>query len=280
MKTEKKSLSIDDLVLYVKSKTGLDLSKYRPATLMRRVSHRRFTLGHRDVHDYIHYLYEHPSELRYLTDIITIHVTEFFRDSDVFDYFSERLLPALVERKRNNAGIHFRVWSAGCSTGEEAYSIAILIDKFLKGNAINAKVFGTDISEEACNTAKEGEYSREELKNVPENILVSYFSESENGYKIKQYIKRKVSFSVHDLFSAPPFSGIDIVVCRNVMIHFKQSYREEVMANFHSVLNDSGLLILGKSEAVSEACLGKFKLLAPSIKVYQKIVSDSNGGLK
>ncbi len=278
MKTAKKSLSIDDLVLYVKSKTGLDLSKYRNATLKRRVSHRRFTLGHRDVHDYIQYLYEHPSELRYLTDIITIHVTEFFRDSEVFSYFSERLLPTLVERKNNSVRNHLRVWSAGCSTGEEAYSIAILIDKFMKGNAINVKVFGTDISEDACNTAKEGEYSREKIKNVSGNIVGNYFSESENGYKIAPRIKRKVSFSVHDLFSEPPFSEIDIVVCRNVMIHFKQSYREEVMANFHSVLNDSGLLILGKSEGVSGACQDMFKLLNPSIKIYQKIVSDSKEG--
>jgi two-component system CheB/CheR fusion protein len=224
------------------------------------------------MHDYIHYLYENPSEVRYLTDIITIHVTEFFRDSDVFDYLSESILPALVERKIRGTGNHIRVWSAGCSTGEEAYSIAILLDKFLENDVTMAEVFGTDISEDACNAAKIGEYSREKLKGVSRNIVEKYFRETENGYGITPRIREKVSLFVHDLFSEPPFSGIDIVVCRNVLIHFKQIYRDEVIANFHSALSDSGLLILGKSEAVSGACLDMFKLLDPSIKVYQKIV--------
>ncbi|MCD6379069.1 protein-glutamate O-methyltransferase CheR [bacterium] len=272
MEILQKRLTIDDLILFVKSKTKLDLSKYRPAALKRRIAHRQFTLRCHDMHDYIHYLYENPSELRYLTDIVTIHVTGFFRDLDVFDYLSESILPAFVERKNRRAGNHLRVWSAGCSTGEEAYSIAILLDKFLKNDAIMAEVVGTDISEDAFNAAKIGEYSREKLKGVSKNIVENYFRETENGYGITPRIREKVSFFVHDLFSKPPFSEIDMVVCRNVLIHFKQICREEVIANFHSALSDSGLLLLGKSEAVSGACLGMFKLLDPSIKLYQKIV--------
>ena len=272
MKIANKPLALDDLVLYVKSKTKLDLTKYRPATLMRRISHRQFTLGYNNMHDYIHYLYENPSELGYLTDIITIHVTEFFRDQDVFDHIYKELLPVIVERKSKRAGNHLKIWSAGCSTGEEVYSIAIFLDKFLKGSVLKTEVFGTDISEDACNAAKAGEYTREKLEGISESILRKYFYETKNGYSVTPRVKERVSVFVHDIFSEPPVSEIDIIVCRNVLIHFKHSFREEVMSNFHSALNDSGLLILGKSEAVSGACLDKFKLLDPSIKVYQKVV--------
>lgn len=271
MKTAEERLDIDDLVSYVKSETGFDLTKYRPTTLNRRISHRQFALGLGDLHDYILYLYANPSELKNITDSTTIHVTEFFRDLDVFDYFPSKLLPAVVERKKGRYADDIRVWSAGCSTGQEAYSISILLDKFLKNYKIEAEVIGTDISQKACNSAKRAIYSEKEVECLPENIIRKYFRKSEDGYTVIERIREKTSFFAHDLFSSPRFSGFDIVVCRNVLIHFKRDYRGEVIDSFYSVLNDSGLLILGKSEALSKVWKDKFKLLNPSMKVYQKI---------
>lgn len=276
MDNVKDKLDLNHLLMFVKSKTKLDLSRYRESTLKRRVSHRMVVLGCEDIHDYVSYIYKNHGELSFLTDTVTIHVTEFFRDRDVFEYFSRRIIGSISRGKAGTGDNTIRIWSAGCSTGEEPYSVAILLDDYLRNRDIEAEIYGTDISEEACRTADRGIYPPEKLTGVPARIKDRYFEESGEGLRICKAIKKMVTFDVHDLFSDPPFAGIDLVICRNVLIHFKHSCRQEVMTKFHSTLNDNGLLMLGKSEAVGGRALGMFKLIDPAIKIYKKIRPDDN----
>ncbi len=275
MDNVKDKLDLNHLLMFVKSKTKLDLSRYRESTLKRRVSHRMVVLGCKDIHDYVSYTYKNHGELSFLTDTVTIHVTEFFRDQEVFEYFSRRIISSIARRKAGTEDNIIRIWSAGCSTGEEPYSVAILLGDYLRNEDVEAEIYGTDISEEACRTADRGIYPPDRLAGIPRRIKERYFEESADGFRICEEIRKRVTFDVHDLFSDPPFADIDVVICRNVLIHFKHGCRQEVMRKFHSVLNDNGLLMLGKSEAVGGRALGMFKLINPAIKIYRKIRPDN-----
>jgi two-component system CheB/CheR fusion protein len=266
-------MSTGELLANLQRRSGRDFSTYRPACLQRRLAMRMSLLRLTTIDEYLHYLSDHPAEIDQLLDTVTIHVTEFFRDHEVFDAIAERLLPALMEDKRYSPSRTIRVWSAGCSTGEEAYSLAILLTHYLQSHELDLEleVYGTDISKEACATARAGRYADRKVARVPAALRHRYFERCEDGYKVANEIKRRVRFTVHDLFAAPAFSLLDIVVCRNVLIHFDSAVRDAVMAKFHASLGDRGILILGKSEAVAGMALEWFELVDPRNKVYRKI---------
>jgi two-component system CheB/CheR fusion protein len=229
-------------------------------------------LGHRTLEEYVSYLNDHPNEVEELINVVTIHVTGFFRDRDAYDALAENIFPGLLEGKYSGGRGAIRVWSAGCSTGEETYSTAITLIHFLKERKIDCKVeiFGTDISEESCRAARSGFYPAEKVSGLPQYLLKRYFDAEGSGYRISRDIRRHVKFKVHDLFSESPFSMLDLVVCRNVLIHFEHAARGDVLAHFHKSLRDEGFLILGKSEAMSGPALGLFKLVEPRSKIYRK----------
>lgn len=272
MNSLEKCIDVNELIWYMQSTCGVDLSRYRPSCVRRRVSHRLSMLGIRTLEEYVGYLNDHPNEIEELLNVVTIHVTGFFRDRDVYDALAENILPILIEGKYSASRGAIRVWSAGCSTGEETYSTAITLLHFLRERKIDCKVeiYGTDISEEACRVARGGYYAAEKVSGFPQYMLKQYFDAEGSGYRISQDVRRRVKFTVHDLFSESPFSMLDLVVCRNVLIHFEHAARGDVLANFHKSLHDDGFLILGKSEAMSGPALGLFKLVEPRTKVYRK----------
>ncbi len=265
-------VGVNELIWYVQSTCGVDLSRYRPSCIRRRVSHRLSMLGIRTLEEYVGYLNDHPDEVEELLNVVTIHVTGFFRDREVYDELEESIFPELLEGKYPGGRGAIRVWSAGCSTGEETYSTAITLIHFLRERKIDCRVeiFGTDISEESCRTARRGFYPAEKVSGLPQYLLRRYFEAEGSGYRISQDIRRHVKFTVHDLFSESPFSMLDLIVCRNVLIHFEHSARGNVLANFHKSLRDDGFLILGKSEAMSGPALELFKLVEPRSKIYGK----------
>lgn len=266
-------IEIEELVWLVQSKYGKDLTKYRASCLGRRIGLRMTSVGARDLDEYMDYLERHPVEADRLLEVVTIHVTDFFRDRGVFDAMSSRLFPEIVAQKLLEGMNVIRAWSAGCSTGEETYSVAIgLLEILRKKEAdIKLQIFGTDISEEACSFASKGMYPDRKVIGIPEDLLKRYF-ELDNGYcKVRREVMRRVKFRVHDLFSRPPFSMLDLIVCRNVMIHFNHAARRTVLANFHSALNDGGILVLGKSEAITGEELSMFELTDARNKTYRKV---------
>ena len=273
MRATRSVVDIEELIEVVASECGTDLSKYRRSCLRRRIGLRMTTVGCNDLEEYLEYLREHPGEMSLLLDTITIHVTDFFRDRDVFDALSSRVFPEIIAGKLLDGVSRIRVWSAGCSTGEETYSIAILLLELLRreGIVLKPKIYGTDISEEACRFAKEGTYAERRACGVPGRLVKRYFEMDGSSCQVAQQVRKHVKFQVHDLFSRPPFSALDLIVCRNVLIHFNQQARSAVLTNFHSVMNPDGMLVLGKSEAITGPELSMFQLIDARSKIYQKV---------
>lgn len=265
---------VNELIWFVQSRCGVDLSRYRPSCIRRRVSHRLSMLGCRDLGSYVAYLGEHADEVEQLLNVVTIHVTGYFRDREVYESLAKTVFPAVLERKRSTRGRSLRIWSAGCSTGEETYSTAIALMHFLgaRKDDYRIEIFGTDISEQSCRTARRGVYAAEKVEGVPRALLQRYFEPEGSGYRIGSEIRSRVKFTVHDLFSDPPFSMLDCIVCRNVLIHFEHGVRSDVLSHFHGSLCSEGFLVLGKSEAMSGRALGLFELVEPKAKIYRKRV--------
>jgi two-component system CheB/CheR fusion protein len=267
-------LDVSELIWFVQSQCGIDLSKYRPSCIRRRVSHRLSMLGCRDLETYVSYLNEHAGEVEKLLNAVTIHVTGYFRDHDVYRTLTDKIFPEIIERKRDDRDRSIRIWSAGCSTGEETYSTAIALMDFLgeRQDDFKVEVFGTDISEESCRVARRGSYTAKKVGSIPRALLSRYFDIEDSNYRVVPEIRRHIRFTVHDLFSDSPFSMLDLIVCRNVLIHFEHGARGNVIANFHGSLCDAGFLVLGKSEAMSGPALGLFELIEPRCKIYRKRV--------
>ena len=273
MNATRSVIDIEELIGFVAAECGTDLSKYRRSCLRRRVGLRMTTVGCSDLEGYMEHLQEHPEELKMLLDAVTIHVTDFFRDTDVFDTLYNRVFPEIIGKKLVDGGGRIRIWSAGCSTGEETYSIAILLLELLRKEhiALRPRVYGTDISEEACRFARQGTYADRRSCGIPGRLLKRYFEMDGDTCRVAQLVKNHVKFQVHDLFSRPPFPALDLVVCRNVLIHFNQQARSAVLNNFHSVMIPGGILVLGKSEAITGPELSMFELTDPRSKIYQKV---------
>jgi two-component system CheB/CheR fusion protein len=266
-------MSLGELLANVQKKFGRDFSTYRLACLQRRVSMRMSALGIATLDEYMDVLTANPGEIDRLLDTVTIHVTEFFRDREVFDAIEKELLPAMVDRKLHSPSRTIRLWSAGCSTGEEAYSLAILVLQYLRTHDVDLalELYGTDISKEACAAAQAGVYPERKVARIPAHLKQKYFEPDAEGYRVAERVRRCVKFSVHDLFSEPPFASLDAVFCRNVLIHFDGNVRNEVFVRFHKALGENGMLILGRSEAVMGMALMLFDLIDPRNKIYEKI---------
>jgi two-component system CheB/CheR fusion protein len=270
-------VEIEEIVWFVQSKYGKDLTKYRSSCLGRRIGLRMTSVGAHDLDEYMDYLEKHPIEADRLLEVVTIHVTDFFRDRSVFDAMSHKVFPEIIGKKLLDGMNVIRAWSAGCSTGEETYSLAIgLLDILRKdGVDLRLQIFGTDISEEACSFAAKGMYPDRKVCAIPGDLLKRYF-ELDDGYcKVKREVMRRVKFRVHDLFSRPPFGMLDLIVCRNVLIHFNHNARSTVLKYFNSALNNGGILVLGKSEAITGEELGVFELTDARNKIYRKVAESA-----
>jgi two-component system CheB/CheR fusion protein len=269
-------LDLSEIAWLVKSRCGIDFSRYRATTLNRRVLHRMAMTGCSELEEYLGRLTADPGEMEKLLDIVTIHVTEFFRDRDVFKSLEQGYVPALIDEKTGAGHGVIRAWSAGCSTGEEAYSMAMMIDRAVSRVSPNThiEVFGTDVSEDSCRTARKGVYCDEKLESLPADVVEAYFEEKGQCRKVTSRLRSLVKFMSHDLFTAPPYSHLDLIMCRNVLIHFEHDVRDEIIANFHASLQDRGLFVLGKSEALSGPLEELFELVEPRCKIYRKKVTE------
>ena len=272
LKKQEINKEIEEFSKVIMHKFGYNLSNYRDSCLQRRINARKRSIHVDSIYEYLRYIEENPSEIHYLIDTVTIHVTEFFRDRSAFDYLRDYIVPELVESK---SGRTLRVWSAGCSTGEEAYTLAIILNKSLDAYRSNLGllVIGTDISTRAIQTAERGIYSAEKVSGLSSMLLRKFFEKNDRYYRVKEALKRNVKFFTHDLVKDPPIEETDIVVCRNVLIHFKESAKRQIILQFNRSLNDGGYLVLGKSEAVCSEISGKFKLINGHEKIYRKEAS-------
>ena len=248
--TERSALS--KIFLLIRRKTGVDLSHYKENTIIRRVERRMGINQIEDLRGYVNYLERTPDEVFTLFKEILIGVTKFFRDPEAFELLKRDVLPAIVAEKGDGEPI--RVWVAGCSTGEEAYSLAILLAEYAEAKELSneIKVFATDIDQDALEHASFGIYPESIAADAPRELLSKHFLKKGESYQIAQSIREMVVFAYHNVFKDPPFRKIDLISCRNLLIYLQNPLQRQVLSNFQFSLTDHGYLFLGSSETAGE----------------------------
>jgi two-component system CheB/CheR fusion protein len=237
----------------IRERSGIDFATYKTATIIRRLRGRMNATGHRSLGDYARLIETDAEEYARLISSLLIKVTEYFRDPKVFQHLRDHTLPMLIDDARQH-GRQLRVWSAGCSTGEEAYSLAITLMEALgdaPGSQLEVRVFATDIDGAAIAFARRGLYPPSALKNVPADLLARYFARSDGGYEVVKSLRSLMIFGEHDLGARAPFPRIDLILCRNVLIYFNQAMQRAALETFGFSLRDDGRLVLGPSETVA-----------------------------
>jgi two-component system CheB/CheR fusion protein len=257
----------------LRATTGVDFSHYKPKTLERRLQRRLLLYQLDQLEDYAAYLQTHPAEVKALYEEILIHVTRFFRDPAAFEHLKTQVFPIITSQKSADTAI--RIWVAGCSTGEEVYSIAICLLEFLAEQAtpLPIQIFATDISELAIAQARTGRYQANQMVTVAVERRHRFFVELADGsYQIKKAVRELCVFARQDLGSDPPFSSLDLISCRNVLIYLSEALQKRLMSIFHYSLNPTGFLLLGTSESIGQAT-ELFTLVEPQDRLYAKQLS-------
>lgn len=263
---EKKAF--DKLKEAIFSKFGLDLNQYKENYLKRRLAVRMRSLQMVSYEEYLKYLLAKDEEYNLLLDKLTINVTQFFRDPETFEEIKKTILPNMI---RNNLKI--KIWSAGCSTGEEAFSIAIMLEEISENLGIlNYKynIVGTDIDENALYIAKQGYYEGRTLDNLSIERKKKYFDFNGKNYIIKENIKKKVEFLKFNLMEPYKKDYFDIIFCRNVIIYFTRDLQNKVIGYFYDSLKHDGILVMGKTETMLISFRNKFECLNVRERIFIK----------
>jgi two-component system CheB/CheR fusion protein len=240
--------AFEALLQYLKQTRGFDFTGYKRPSLMRLTSKRMQRVGVESYSEYLDYLEANPLELNELFDALLLNVTTFFRDLPAWHCLEQEVIPRILERKPNNELI--RVWSAGCASGEEAYTIAILLAEAMGEEAFRTqvKIYATDLDEEAISRGRLASYTARELRNVPEELREKYFDQSRNTYTFRSDLRRCVIFGRNNLVQDAPISHLDLLMCRNTLMYFNAETQARVLSRFHFALNDRGFLFVGKAE--------------------------------
>jgi two-component system, chemotaxis family, CheB/CheR fusion protein len=239
----------EELLLYLRQARGFDFTGYKRSTLMRRVSRRMSQVGIEAFSDYLDFLQVHPDEFEPLFNTILINVTSFFRDPEAWSFLSSQIIPGILERTARNGGT-VRCWCAGVASGDEAYSLAMLLAEAMGPDhfRLRVKIYATDLDEGALAEARLGVRSAKDLEAVPAELVDRYF-ETANGRRVfRSDLRRSLIFGRHDLVQDAPISRLDLLVCRNTLMYFTAETQSKVLARLHYALNDDGYLFLGKAE--------------------------------
>ncbi|MFB8790051.1 MAG: chemotaxis protein CheB [Potamolinea sp.] len=258
------------ILALLRSTTGVDFSRYKPNTLDRRIGRRMLLYKLEQLEDYATYLQEHPAEVKALYEEILIHVTSFFREPEAFERLKAQVFPTITQNKSAESPI--RIWVAGCSTGEEVYSIAICLLEFLADQAtqLPIQIFATDISELAIDKARSGIYAENQMVEVsPERRSRFFYAIERGGYQITKAVRELCVFARQNLGSDPPFSSLDLISCRNVLIYLGDSLQKRIVPIFHYSLNPTGFLLLGTSESTGQYS-DLFTLIEKKYRIYAK----------
>ena len=263
---------LDKLLAKIGAERGLDLGQYRRQYLERRLAARLRTLGLHSYRQYALQLDRDPAEYAQLLDTLTINVTDFFRDPTVYQAFRTRVVPALIKAKMAGRHRMIRAWSAGCATGEEAYSIAMtLLDGVERSHEpFLVSVYGTDLDPKALEVARKGEYRASDAKNLPHAFRMKYAELEDDVFRVSETVKEHVRFSPLNLFEDRPISVVDLIFCRNVFIYFTKEQQEKVLERFWTALSRGGYLILGRSEKMASSFGGRFELVSSKERIYRK----------
>ncbi|MBI0581995.1 MAG: PAS domain-containing protein [Methanomassiliicoccales archaeon] len=252
----------------VMKETGHDFSLYKKSTIQRRIERRLKLHQIESLEQYASYLKDHPPEVRSLFNELLIEVTSFFRNPEAFEALKENLRNIVIEPGRNDP---IRAWVVGCSTGEEAYSIGIILRELMDETGMDRQVqiFGSDINEELITIARKGEYPWAIVDHIDPERLDKYFTKQEGGYKVRKVIRDMTIFAPHDVGRDPPFIHLALLSCRNLLIYFEPMLQKRVLETFSNALNPNGVLFLGESESIS-GFEKRFTVVDPKWRIYQR----------
>ncbi len=240
--------SFEALIDYLKRNRGLDFTGYKRQSLIRRVRRRMQVVNIASFSDYQNYLEVHPEEFIDLFSTILINVTSFFRDKEAWEFLAREVLPRILASKKD--GDMIRIWSAGCASGEEVFTIAMLVIEALGEEEFKSrvKIFATDIDEAALAQARTAVYAPKDLEPVPPELRDKYFQISGGAYIFRPDLRRSIIFGRHDLVQDAPISHLDLLICRNTLMYFNTETQGKVLARFHFALKDTGYIFLGRAE--------------------------------
>ncbi len=260
---------LDAIMTLLRSRTGHDFSLYKPGTMLRRIERRMGMAGSRDLAAYLAMLERDAAEAAQLAKDLLIHVTGFFRDPAVFELLSSRIIPDLLAA--HPAGQPIRIWVAGCSTGEETWSLAMLFREAIaaSGQEIRLQIFASDKDAEAVATARQARYPLSISGDVTQPRLARFFLREEDAWAVGPELRGLVVFTVQDVLADPPFSKLDFVSCRNLLIYLKPPAQARVVAMFHFALRPGGILLLGASEALGQG-EPAFTMLAKAERIWRR----------
>ncbi|MEW6604441.1 MAG: protein-glutamate O-methyltransferase CheR [Thermoproteota archaeon] len=243
---------------------GDGTQKYRTSFLVRRIEHRMRAKKIQSYREYDRLLSSDPKEYVELTSLFSVTVTEFFRDIELFELLKSNILPSLSNE--------IKIWCAGCATGEEPYSVAIVASELQRISGQRISILATDINPDSIMVATAGIYEEKSLKNMPAELKAKYFRKvGENSWQVDSKIRDSVVYNVNDLDkSAPPASDLDVILCRNVMIYFDSGSRERLLQKFYDALKPKGYFVMGQSEIMMGRAFSLFKTVYPKERVYQR----------
>lgn len=258
---------LSKVIAILRESSGVDFSNYKENTIVRRLE-KRISINRFDmIHDYVKFLYNNKRETHILFNEMLIGVTKFFRDEYAFESLSENVLEKIIFNKKNPS---IRIWVTACSTGEEAYSIAILLKELMQIHKIHkeVKIFATDIDEGSLEFAGLGRYPDSIASDVSPHLLSKYFSRKQDGFYINENIRSMIIFAKHNILSDPPFSKLDLISCRNLLIYLKTDVQQRILSVFYNALCDDSFLFLGSSESLGNLTDG-FSIVDSKAKVYK-----------
>jgi two-component system, chemotaxis family, CheB/CheR fusion protein len=268
--TTAESSEFDALLDYLKSTRSFDFKAYKRPTLMRRVRRRMSVVGVETFVDYRLYLENEPEEFIQLFNTFLINVTTFFRDSSPWEFLRDVALPQILEQKRRFDPI--RAWSAGCATGEEAFTLAMMLADSLGMDAFRnrVKIYATDVDDEALTVARAATFNAKDVDAIPPDMLEKYFEQVDGKLILRKELRRSVIFGRHNLLQDAPISRVDILVCRNTLMYFNAPAQARILARLHFALNEGGILLLGRAETLL-AHSSTFRPVDLKLRVFTKV---------
>lgn len=245
---QKDTNDFEALLDYLKCYRGSDFTGYKRQSLIRRVRRRMQVVNISSFSEYQHFLELHPEEYANLFKTILINVTSFFRDKEAWDFLAKEILPKILASKKD--GDMIRIWSAGCASGEEVFTTAMLVIEAVGEEMFksNVKIFATDIDEAAFVQARTAVYSSKDLEPVPSGLRDKYFQVSGGDYIFRPDLRRPIIFGRHDLVQDEPISRLDLLICRNTLMYFNAETQGKVLTRFRSAIKDTGYIFLGRAE--------------------------------
>jgi two-component system CheB/CheR fusion protein len=240
--------SVEPLLGYLKAQRGFDFTGYKRSSLERRIGKRMGEVGIETYAAYMDHLEVHPEEFAFLFNTVLINVTAFFRDADSWEFLAQNIVPPMLEALGPDDPV--RVWCAGCSSGAETYTVAMVLAEALGQEAFvdRVKIYATDIDDEALEAARSGTFGPKEVEGVPPDLLERYFEQIDARYAFRSYFRRSVIFGRNDLVQDAPISRIDLLVCRNTLMYFNAETQARILGRFHFALKPTGYLFMGRSE--------------------------------